>query len=424
MFDIVNFNLASDIADNGTVTLGYPTGRSKDDYSLNSALHVLFIGQNEYAAPADFTLTFNANASGITLTNKSGATWTQGTACGVQIERAGSDTGSLELSQVIKDAGRVTPVLPVFLNLGSPVTADADGVCASQSIASAAAGLINGALASGGVVVLDVPRNIVAAWTTTAILTITGEDEYGVVIVEKSASGTSHTGKKAFKKITSVSPSVSITGATVGTGEKLGLPLAVHKAGQIVGEFKNGQLVGRGSPAITRINWGADQVSVLAGTTSALELISPISGTISKLAVAVRAAVGTGGAVTVKVGTTDVTGLSITVADSATKGTTATDTPTTPGDASTVVAKGDRIQIVFADAFATTGALDGYLEITPTDDAAFGTFVAADSTEATGTTGDVRGTYTPADASDGSTGARLLTVIPTPNDLGVAQFAG
>lgn len=424
MFDIINFNLAADVANNGTVTIGYPTGRSKGDYSLNPANHVLFVGQNEYAAPADFTLTFNANASNITLTNVSGATWKQGAACGVQIERAGADD-ALVLANPIIERGRVTQFMPVALNLGSANVADADGISASQSVtvSTTALALINGALASGGEAVLDVPRNVVAAWTGTAILTVTGEDEYGVVMKESSASGTSLTGKKAFRKITSCSFSANVTGATIGTGEKLGLPIAVRKSGLVIAELKDGVIVGR-SPTVTRINWFAEQVSVLAGTSAALELISPITGNISKLGVAVRVAVGTGGNVTVKVGTTDVTGLTVAIANSATKGTTATDTPTTPGDASTVVNKGDRIQIVFDDAFATTGALDGYLEITPTDDLTNGTLVLADGTEATATTGDVRGTYTPADVADGTTGRRLIILTADPNDLGVAQYAG
>lgn len=424
MFDIINFNLAADVANNGTVTIDYPTGRSKGDYSLNPANHVLFVGQNEYAAPADFTLTFNANASNITLTNVSGATWKQGTACGVQVERAGADD-ALVLANPIIERGRVTQFMPVTLNLGSPNAASSNGIAASQSVtvSTSALAVINGALASGGAVVLDAPRNVVAAWAGTAVLTVTGEDEYGAVMKESSASGTSLTGKKAFRKITSASFSANVTGATIGTGEKLGLPIALRKSGLVIAELKDGVIVGR-SPAVTRINWFGEQVSVLAGTSAALELISPITGTISKLGVAVRVAVGTGGNVTVKVGTTDVTGLVVAVANSATKGTTATDTPTTPGDASTVVAKGDRIQIVFDDAFATTGALDGYLEITPTDGLTNGTLVLADGTEATATTGDVRGTYTPADVADGTTGLRLIVLTADPNDLGVAQYAG
>ena len=64
--------------------------------------------------------------------------------------------------------------------------------------------------ASGGVATFDVPRNVVAAWTTTAVLTVTGT-EYGKVVVESAASGTSMTGKKAFKTVTGVAASTAVT---------------------------------------------------------------------------------------------------------------------------------------------------------------------------------------------------------------------
>lgn len=113
----------------------------------------------------------------------------------------------------------------IVLSLGSPVVEDADGISASQTVTGAGtAALINGALASGGSVTNATPRNVVAAWTNAAILTITGTDVYGQAMVETTASGTSHTGKKAFKTITSVTTSATITGATIGTGIKLGLP--------------------------------------------------------------------------------------------------------------------------------------------------------------------------------------------------------
>lgn len=71
---------------------------------------------------------------------------------------------------------------------------------------------------------------------------------------------------------------------------------------------------------------------------------------------------GTSCEITVKVGTTDVDGLTVTVANSATKGTTLVDTPTSRHD-SRKVAKGWRIQVVPAAAFDTAGAVNGYLVI-------------------------------------------------------------
>jgi hypothetical protein len=87
---------------------------------------------------------------------------------------------------------------------------------------------------------MDVPRNVVAAWTNTATITVVGTDEYGTVISETSGSGTSFTGKKAFKTVTSVNPSVTIAAATVGTGGVLGLPVCLPFIGAVTRELEDG----------------------------------------------------------------------------------------------------------------------------------------------------------------------------------------
>lgn len=101
-----------------------------------------------------------------------------------------------------------------------------------------------------------------------------------------------------------------------------------------------------------------------AGTST--EIVSPVSGFIEELQVIVQAAVTTGGAVTVQKGTTDVTGLSVTVADAATKGTIYSDTATA-GTTTRAVSKGDRIQVTPAAAFATAGAISGNVIIRSAD---------------------------------------------------------
>ncbi len=106
--------------------------------------------------------------------------------------------------------------------------------------------------------------------------------------------------------------------------------------------------------------WAINETDTLAGTSA--EMVAPGAGRIVRNTVIVQKAVTTGGDVTVNVGVTAVAGLANTIADAATKGTVVTDTPTA-GDATTVVAAGDRIQIVPAAAFATAGAVSGVLEI-------------------------------------------------------------
>lgn len=118
----------------------------------------------------------------------------------------------------------VSVVVPIIKNYGAIATAVATAAAASQSVGAGASFILNGTLASGGVVTNTVPRNIVAAWTTSSTLTFTGTDENGKAIREVSAAGTSHAGKKAFKTITGITSSASITLATVGNGDVIGLP--------------------------------------------------------------------------------------------------------------------------------------------------------------------------------------------------------
>lgn len=109
------------------------------------------------------------------------------------------------------------------------------------------------------------------------------------------------------------------------------------------------------------LQFAINETDTLAATNA--ELVSPVSGEITRLSVIVQKAVTTGGDVTlIKGAATAVAGLACTIADGATKGTVVTDTPTF-GDASTRVAAGDRIQVAPAAAFNTGGAVSGFVEI-------------------------------------------------------------
>lgn len=108
------------------------------------------------------------------------------------------------------------------------------------------------------------------------------------------------------------------------------------------------------------LQYAIGQTDLLAGTSQ--ELIAPCAGYIVGLYNTVQAAVTTGGAVTVQVGTTDVAGLSVTVPNAATKGSRLSDV-IDYGVATAKVAKGDRIQVTPAAAFDTAGAIAGFIEI-------------------------------------------------------------
>lgn len=148
---------------------------------------------------------------------------------------------------------KITPEL-FWHNFGAPITADPNGVIETQDLTAlgvfSGAG-IAGALAAAGVATFDVPRAVVAAWTGAAVLTVTGTDEYGSIITESSASGTSLTGTKAFKTVTAVSTSADITGLTVGHGDVLGLPYRVDANGLVAARAANAIDAGVFVPAVT-----------------------------------------------------------------------------------------------------------------------------------------------------------------------------
>jgi hypothetical protein len=120
-----------------------------------------------------------------------------------------------------------------------PVVGVANAYAASQSVAANGSAVLNGTYTqsvqpSNPIIapttqgVPDVPRNVVAAWTGAAVMTVTGLDYWGQPQSEVSASGTAFTGKKTYSAILSVSFSAAVTAATVGFGNVLGLPFRVN----------------------------------------------------------------------------------------------------------------------------------------------------------------------------------------------------
>ncbi len=229
--------LSAAVAQNGTITVAYPANTDSGTF-VGAYAHKAFAAglQASLAAPTDFTVSFGT--SNITVTYKGATSIPANTRINFQFDTIGPDDEKLNTR--VANTHNVDPMTPFIINLGAPDTADADGVCASQSITALAGGAINGALASGGVATFDVPRNVVAAWTGTSVMTVTGTDEYGRTVKESSGSGTSLAGKKAFKTITAVAVSADITSATVGTGDVLGLPVALPQKGLVIREMEDG----------------------------------------------------------------------------------------------------------------------------------------------------------------------------------------
>ena len=218
-FDLITHTLSAAVGAGASFTVSYPSGKSADDY-LGGTDHYLVSPsiRTLFAASNDFSIAFGA--SNITVTLISGVALADGSPVYLNVDR-----GDVDDAPTLADPAAMSALTLVKIGLGAPATADPDGVCATQALNTGALGVIAGALASGGVATFDKPRNVVAAWTTAAVLTVTGTDEFGNVVVESSASGTSFTGKKAFKTVTKVEVSANVTGLTVGSGVVLGLPV-------------------------------------------------------------------------------------------------------------------------------------------------------------------------------------------------------
>jgi len=243
-YDVLRMALGGDIADAGTFVVGYPTGRGGGDYAGGRDHRVVSFAYGELSVDAgEISVSFGATE--ITITNNSGQVLAGNTALVVQLDRLGSGDDLVTPALMADPLSMQEFGSVVVVNLGAPDTNDPNGYVETQNLtalgvfsvdATAAAAIAAAALAGTA----DVPRNVVAAWTGTAVLTVTGTDEYGVVMSESSASGTSLTGKKAFKTVTGVSTSADITGLTVGTAKVLGLPAFLPGTGYVLRELQDG----------------------------------------------------------------------------------------------------------------------------------------------------------------------------------------
>jgi hypothetical protein len=414
-FSVISGTLASAVADAGTFTASYPDGKNEGSF-YNAMGHKLVIGQNNaYSFPDDFDVTLGT--SSITITNKSATTWAAGSSFRLQVEEPGargirSDADGQASGALLASA---TKGEIIIVNL-CPDVADADGISVSATVTSPANAVIGGALASGGVATFDTPRNVVGAWTNTATVTFTGTDVYGNTITETSASGTSHVGAKAFKTVTSVDPSATITSATFGSGNVIGLPLFLADAGQVLSVSQDGVRL----PLKEVIQGEIDQTRLIAGTSVYVQ--NAHAGNVERLSTVMTTAVNTtGGSLTVEIATVAVTGLAVVVATGSV-GDVDTDQPAaavlTGADVTGLVAARAGIEIVGDAAFDSTGALNFILELNTQ-----GIFQPGIRTSggSTATTGDVRGTFRPVTAPDGDIVWQIAIASPNASFVGIAQ---
>lgn len=237
-FDIVRATVSAAVASGGTITFAYPSGKDLGNYRGSSQHRLYAKGLMSYFEnPASFTIAFGTS---VVVTYNGSTTIPAATEVSLQLNYVGADNAIPAISPV----SRMKALRPYIVDFGAVDAASANAVFLSAALT--AAGSVTpvvptGALAVSGVATFDVPRNVVAAWTGTSVITVTGTDEFGVVIRESSASGTSLTGKKAFKTVTGISVSADVTALTVGTGVVLGLPVfQPYAAGNVVKEIQDG----------------------------------------------------------------------------------------------------------------------------------------------------------------------------------------
>jgi hypothetical protein len=239
--------LSAAIATTGTFAVGYPNGTSRGTF-LQGINHRLSALGRVFVCPDDITISFGSTSA--TVTYNGATTLPQGTPFSLQLDEIGTINPVLEPATGLPICG---PVTLAHLNLGSPGTASSNGILLSAAVTAAvlATTVLTGGLVVGGVAVMDARtgRNVVAAWTGTSVLTVRGFDMYGKALTESSASGTSFTGKKAFKTVTSIQFSADVTGCTVGSGVILGLPVAVPNVNAILKENLDGAAATAGTLA-------------------------------------------------------------------------------------------------------------------------------------------------------------------------------
>ena len=281
-FETITHTMAATVATGGTFTVAYPEGRAADDYVGGTQSWITSQSKNPmYQSENAFDLTFGS--ANITVTLNRGSL-TNGELVYLHVDVG---DGIADDAKIASET-MMAVMTPVKVNLGAPDASDSDGAVASQAC-TAADGLatgIHGALAASGVATFDVPRNVVAAWTGTSVLTVTGTDMYGNVMVESSGSGTSLTGKKAFKTITGVSVSADVTGLTIGTSKVLGLPMFIGDATDLLAEVEDGAAATAGTLAVGVTDTATATTGDVRGTYSPNS--NPDGSTVFELLVLVR----------------------------------------------------------------------------------------------------------------------------------------
>ena len=224
----VSTTLSADVAAAGTFTLDYPASTDEDSFAGYG--HTAQAISNNMTSPGDFTLTFGS--ANITFTyGASKTTMPAGTLVRVGLNLPANEES--EMTKLVPSHPGVSILSLVRVDLGSPLIADVDGIVVAAATTPAGNFTLTAAAAIGGFAVvggapfgrgLSVDSDDAS---NTSVLTITGTDYLGNVMVENiTVNGTTVVaGVKAFFTVTQIAFTNDTDGNVfVGFADALGLP--------------------------------------------------------------------------------------------------------------------------------------------------------------------------------------------------------
>ena len=317
-----------------------------------------------------------------------------------------------------------------FISLGAPSTADPNGILATASATNSATSFtssdwqttFDGSSTHVGESVagkLNATYGRCLTMTGTAgsnhVVTVSGRDYLGARMQENmTLSGTTVIkGNKAFAFIDKVAVAAGATGDTFDMGwtDRLGLP---YKAEKMLSYTEDDV-----SFPIDPVEVFVEVDAVRYASGADVVVTSPIAGQITGVNSVVTT--GTGGiqTSTVVVGSTDVVGLSLVIANSASVADQDSDTATTDDDQAT--SRVDKFEAIgiSGDGTPTAGAANYSITVEPI------VFVAGNDTDPqTATTEDSRGTILVTTPCDASITYEVSYAVDTRDLHGVEEFNG
>lgn len=229
----MNILLDKPLAIGGTLTMPYPAGKNEGHFT-GAVNHTLAVDSSFFRSPIDFIVFTQPDR--IVFTWQGKMALPPGSLLNLQLDMPGGDfyyDAKLGITVINMVAS------PFFMiNLGAPEASDPNFWLPAAAVSEAKP--LKPARASS-----EAARNVIVHSeqdNSACIFTIEGEDMYKRTMVEKILAGSgANEGKKAFARILRITPSAPCNGnVSVGSGDRLGLPVFLPSPGYVIREVING----------------------------------------------------------------------------------------------------------------------------------------------------------------------------------------